>query len=410
MDPNIDPERLKQLLRKQPWANAVIVTVSLLLLFPLIIVALRMYVRIYIAKKVQTDDFFVILASSGVALHLLHFMSVWALKMSVCCFCLNIFGRVISRRKNFIVWASMATVSSIWIISSGTLIFSCSPVSSLWDARKVATGDGCINIAAEQLALAIINAISDWLIMYLPLALLKQSDLNSTQKTYISGIFSLAFVAALASIGRVISYGIVITGFYEKSAMLWWLLPISTSFELNCAIAASSLPSLSPLFRSAARRFRGGNGKGDVDWDMEPDFIKPLAFYDKKQDFGGESDWDWDWQSEKLDNGNEKTGKGGIVVETSYVVDTSGLRCPSKALFSSTRWAADRNSGKMGTGAGGVALGVVGMNVMKPHPLLPIEARESTTMGNRLSFLEMLKQGPPSAEEGSGKGGRILGI
>ncbi|KAE9968378.1 hypothetical protein EG327_011067 [Venturia inaequalis] len=402
MDPEINPERLRRLQQRQPLANALILAVSLVLIFPITIVALRMYVRIRIAKKVRTDDFFIILATvlsigvtisigyesklgvlsdagikSGLALQLLHLTSAWALKMS-------------------------------------TLIFSCSPVSSLWNARKLVSGDGCINVAVQQLVFAIINAISDWLIMYLPLVLIRQSDLNSTQKKYISGIFSLAFLAVLASVGRVICYAIVVCGNRKSAAVLWVLLPVSTSFELNFAIVASALPSLSPLFRSAAQRFRGSCGKGDMDMDRESDFIKPAVFYNEQGNLHGKEEWEW--QTGKLENINGKAGGGGILVERSYVVErSSNCPCfPSKALFSPRRWAADRQSGKMGSGHGAnnaLRASASAKGIMKAHPPLPtrMETREPTVEGRRLSFLEVLRQGPPPAMEGRGKGGKVLG-
>lgn len=183
--------------------------------------------------------------------------------------------------------------------------------------------------------------------------------------------------------------------------MLWILLPISTSFELNCAVAASSLPSLSPLFRSAAQRFRGGIGKGDLVVNVEPDFLKPFVFYDEGKGFVEE--WECEWESGKLEDGNRKVEssgeKGGVIfVETTYVVERSCPRFPSKALFSPRRRAADMYSGKMVTGSNGNTLKIGGSNVMKAHPSLPLmEARGPTMAGRRLSFLEVLRQGPSPA-------------
>ncbi|KAE9982795.1 hypothetical protein BLS_005377 [Venturia inaequalis] len=300
MDPEINPERLRRLQQRQPLANALILAVSLVLIFPITIVALRMYVRIRIAKKVRTDDFFIILATG---------------------------------------------------------------------------------IKNEQ---------------------------------YISGIFSLAFLAVLASVGRVICYAIVVCGNRKSAAVLWVLLPVSTSFELNFAIVASALPSLSPLFRSAAQRFRGSCGKGDMDMDRESDFIKPAVFYNEQGNLHGKEEWEW--QTGKLENINGKAGGGGILVERSYVVErSSNCPCfPSKALFSPRRWAADRQSGKMGSGHGAnnaLRASASAKGIMKAHPPLPtrMETREPTVEGRRLSFLEVLRQGPPPAMEGRGKGGKVLG-
>jgi hypothetical protein len=121
--------------------------------------------------------------------------------MSVCCFCQNIFGRVVSRAQNFLIWASMGIVTSIYVISFGvcslnsllssnentdlfqTLLFSCSSISSLFNLKKLGHRTECVNLLAEQLALAVINAVTDWLIMYLPVVLIKQSMLDRRQKS-----------------------------------------------------------------------------------------------------------------------------------------------------------------------------------------------------------------------------------
>ncbi|QDS68230.1 hypothetical protein FKW77_010593 [Venturia effusa] len=453
--PDLSPDRLRRLQRSQPLANAVVLIVSLLLLFPLTVVFLRMFVRIRIAKKVGIDDYLVIVATvlsvgvsiasgyesklgvlnraglkAGIALHLLFFTSTWALKMSVCCWCHEIFGRVISRRQNFLIWAAMSIVSSIWAISFGTLIFSCSPVSSLWNPRKLLQGDGCVNVSAAQLVLAIVNAISDWLVMYLPLALIKHSELNSRQKKYITGILSLAFLAVLASISRVVSYGIIVSRVRTPQAMMWIMLPLSTAFELNIAIAASSLPSLSPLFRSAKQKFgRNSGGKPEV----EPEFGQPIYFDDKGLDFGF-AEWDSGEVEKGLGLGSGKAGKegkgGGITVRTSYVVERSSPSFSVK-VFSPKRWA-DRHAGR--TGGSGQPCGndnapsMSKRHVMKPQPALPAavriqptistlyrtEAKEPVLMERRSSLLEILRQGPPHGMEdyGSprGKGGMVLGV
>jgi hypothetical protein len=152
-------------------------------------------------------------------------------------------------------------------------------------------------------------------------------------------------------------------GVRTRAGYIWVLLPIFTSFELNLAIAASSLPSLSPLIRSAVQRFKPSCSASE---SQSPD-LKPI-FTDKLGEY---------------DLGSYEDGTG-IKVETEYWVERSSPRLPMQA----------HSPRRVGGG----------------NPVR-MEARGAVVQGRRLSFMEMLRQGPPLlAEERRGKAGKVLGV
>jgi hypothetical protein len=146
---------------------------------------------------------------------------------------------------------------------------------------------------------------------------------------------------------------------------VWVLLPVFTSLELSVAISASSLPSLSPLIRSAVQRFHPGCSASDP---YSPN-LKPITT-DKLGEY---------------DLGGFEDGLG-IKVEREYSVTRSSPRLP--------------------------------MQVHRPLRMTHgsrMEARSGLAQGRRVSFMEMLRQGPPGEDERSslgrrGKAGEVLGV
>jgi hypothetical protein len=64
-----------------------------------------------------------------------------------------------------------------------TTIFSCSPVSNLWNPRALIFPHGCVNIALLQFVLALISAVSDFLVMWLPLVLIKRTMIDERRRS-----------------------------------------------------------------------------------------------------------------------------------------------------------------------------------------------------------------------------------
>lgn len=157
------------------------------------------------------------------------------------------------------------------------------------------------------------------------------------------------------------SYSIINT--HTRTRNIWVLLPIFTSFELNLAIAASSLPSLSPLILSAVQRFAPGcSASSPQSPILQPIVTAKLSEYDL---------------------GSYEDGKG-IKVEKEYWVTRSSPRLPMQS----------HSPRRIGGG----------------YPMR-MEARGAVVQGRRLSFMEMLRHGPPAlAEERRGKAGEVLGV
>jgi hypothetical protein len=151
-----------------------------------------------------------------------------------------------------------------------------------------------------------------------------------------------------------------------KTRNIWVLIPIFTSFELNIAIAASSLPTLSPLIMCAVQRFAPGCSASDP----QSPTLKPIVTT----------------KLEVYNLGSYENGTG-IKVEKEYRVTRSSPRFPMHALC--PKRPEGRNFKSM-------------------------RARDAVVQGRRLSIMEILRQGPPplaqERRERRGKAEEVLGL
>jgi hypothetical protein len=89
---------------------------------------------------------------------------------------------------------------TLWLLAMvfGTT-FQCTPIDFAWN--KSQTGH-CINIATFFVTLGIINAVTDTIIVLMPLPLIWKLNLPKGRKIGICGIFALSSIVIVASIVR----------------------------------------------------------------------------------------------------------------------------------------------------------------------------------------------------------------
>ncbi|KAF2436675.1 hypothetical protein EJ08DRAFT_156518 [Tothia fuscella] len=273
-----------------PLAGLVITITTLLMMVPLVVVALRIYVRLYIVKIFGQDDMFMVVAmlfafATHVAIcfqaslgsplgllgmsegalkavftfQLMYYTTTWAVKMSILSFCYNIFGRSVHSRVKVVCWACMTLVTTVFTVAFGTTLFACNPVSNAW--VPLLNYAGCFNIASLQISHAVINACTDIMVFVLPIALLTRTNIDTKRRNFVVGIFVLALVAVVASFARIFAGAILATTLDKPKN--WIMLPIFTTLEIDVAITSASLPALSPMIRSGIQRVAkhsGGHG------------------------------------------------------------------------------------------------------------------------------------------------------
>ena len=71
-----------------------------------------------------------------------------------------------------------------------SVIFQCSPVAALWDPAAY-PGAQCINYTPALILLAVLNIVTDLLILSFPLPILWKLKVSSSQKWRLIAMFSL---------------------------------------------------------------------------------------------------------------------------------------------------------------------------------------------------------------------------
>ncbi|KAF1983851.1 hypothetical protein K402DRAFT_465717 [Aulographum hederae CBS 113979] len=241
-----------------------------------------LYVRLVIVKHFGVDDALMVLAlvcsvitsvtvtvqgangnpvltpskhtmKSAFTFNLIYWIATWAVKMSVLFFCYGVFVRQVS--DNFCRKTSTYTI--MFIVSFHALVmvfltpFSCgAPLRFEISLNQ----PGCINLTLSQIINQAISLWSDCLVFTLPVILVWRTQIDKRKKIYLIGIFMFGSLSLLASTGR-----FIVTIIYERLMMQpdkWSLIPIFTCVEINVGICAASLPSLSPLIKSAFRSIK----------------------------------------------------------------------------------------------------------------------------------------------------------
>ena len=67
-------------------------------------------------------------------------------------------------------------------------IFECSPIDSLWNPQVKGK---CINLSAELIASSVLNVVTDFLLLVLPLPILWRLQISMERKLELIGIFLL---------------------------------------------------------------------------------------------------------------------------------------------------------------------------------------------------------------------------
>ena len=87
------------------------------------------------------------------------------------------------------LYITMAFVVGYHISFILALIFACDPVRKSWDAT-ILTGH-CINRSAVYLINGILNVVSDFIILLLPLPMIKKIQMPLRQKILVASFFSV---------------------------------------------------------------------------------------------------------------------------------------------------------------------------------------------------------------------------
>jgi hypothetical protein len=165
-------------------------------------------------------------------------------KVSVILFFLRLFT---GRRFRVACWICMAVVVAWSIGTIAATILQCVPIAGSWDKSIHAV---CINSDAFWLAYAILNVLTDALVLTLPLPQIIGLHLKLREKIMLFGVFLIGGFVVFAGIMRTTA---VSNSFANKSDITWDFIPrgIWTLIEANLGIICACLPILKGPFTNA---------------------------------------------------------------------------------------------------------------------------------------------------------------
>ncbi|CAG8983868.1 hypothetical protein HYALB_00005506 [Hymenoscyphus albidus] len=156
------------------------------------------------------------------------------------------------RRITLLAIAIVATQGTIFCF---TVIFQCRPPQNYWKVT-IEKDPNCIDDTASLLAAGIINTLTDFIVVLLPIKTVMSVSLPIKQRIPIVLLFAFGFISCFAGIARTY-YTYQISQTWDK---IWASYPIwvTASLELYIGIICASIPATNPFFSTYLPKFFGG--------------------------------------------------------------------------------------------------------------------------------------------------------
>ncbi|KAI8961538.1 hypothetical protein F5Y11DRAFT_325635 [Daldinia sp. FL1419] len=178
----------------------------------------------------------------GIILEVFYYFSIGFIKFSI----LSFYGAIFSsKRFQVYLWIVAAFVAA-WFISSVVVsIVQCTPIEFAWDTSI--PGGFCINYGLLVLIAGVINVITDFVILALPVPMILRLQVSKQKRTQLVFTFATGSSACIVSIIR-LAYSLVVS---STSDVSWDNVPpgFVSATELLVGILAASIPTYGPLYR-----------------------------------------------------------------------------------------------------------------------------------------------------------------
>ncbi|KAL2061629.1 hypothetical protein VTL71DRAFT_7006 [Oculimacula yallundae] len=144
-----------------------------------------------------------------------------------------------------ITWAAIIIVTIQGLVFCLTIIFQCRPIHDYW-AITTDPQPNCISQPATLLAAGIINTLTDFATVLLPIRTVWTLQLPKRQMYVVITLFGFGFISCAAGIVRTYYMYEVTTGWDQtwRSYPVW----ITSSLELYIGIICASIPATKPFF------------------------------------------------------------------------------------------------------------------------------------------------------------------
>ncbi|KAL1892342.1 hypothetical protein Sste5346_007080 [Sporothrix stenoceras] len=194
--------------------------------------------------------------------------------------------RICSHRRwqKITIWVILGLVTVFNIMFVFFDIFSCRPIEYQWnryaDPPRPATGAQCNATSFATVTTyvaAFLNVVADWTLAVLPSYLVWQAKMERRKKISVCAVLALGSVASVATIVRIP----FADGILDRPDFLYNFtdLAIWSTLEIGIALTASSLATLTPLFRkikffSSAYGTSRTGGESGAPGGTRPSFVR----------------------------------------------------------------------------------------------------------------------------------------
>ncbi|KAF2676841.1 hypothetical protein K458DRAFT_320974 [Lentithecium fluviatile CBS 122367] len=173
-----------------------------------------------------------------------------------------------SKTFNRILWGVGTFILAYTITSSTVNLLQCIPIAANWDPKLAATAR-CVDFGSELIALSTINAVTDLILLVLPMPKLWGLHVSFNKKIQLMAMFALGTATVVVSIIRAnyVSSVSFTNGTWNNAFGAVWSI-----VETCLAIVCACLPTLKPLYERAF-----GKGGSDTKGSSAGRLIYPLS-------------------------------------------------------------------------------------------------------------------------------------
>ncbi|KAI4193618.1 MAG: hypothetical protein LQ350_008233 [Teloschistes chrysophthalmus] len=175
------------------------------------------------------------------AISIIYLVNIAAVKFSILLLYRRIFG--VDRAFSVLSWCLSGLIFAYSLAGIFVIIFQCSPVHGFWDFMIPHT---CIDFGTPATVTAVLNVITDFLTLALPMPLIWQLQMPFTRKLQLAGIFLLgAFIYRAKIVHRISARDAT---WSDIDPALW------ASIEICIGIVSACLPTLRPVLNVLLHR------------------------------------------------------------------------------------------------------------------------------------------------------------
>ncbi|KAI0382987.1 integral membrane protein [Hypomontagnella monticulosa] len=191
------------------------------------------------------------------------------LKLSILILLYRLTTVIGDRKMTIAVLVAITFISLNCFVFMMVCILQCTPLSAYWELSD--TPQSCINESAHEMAVSIINTVTDWVVVLLPIKTALGLNLPTKQISIVIFLFGLGILASTAGIVRTYYTWML----YTTDDVIWnaWIVWFCSTIELQLGIICASIPATKPFFASHLPGFFGSAFRprsSNVDLERKP--------------------------------------------------------------------------------------------------------------------------------------------